>query len=161
LRQCYHRCTSSTTLSSGNLVRSGVEASTPPRFRPDFAMVMHTSIVQFLHPRRCVWGGEEVTPSCAQVYGPQQFPEKLIPKFALLASRLEPLPIHGDGEEMHPFGKQSQASAMPAQTCQPHSQCRLPLRQQDSDCPAALRYVSHSKSHLRYVSALWSESIWE
>lgn len=34
----------------------------------------------------------------AQVYGPQQFPEKLIPKFALLASRGQPLPIHGDGK---------------------------------------------------------------
>lgn len=33
-----------------------------------------------------------------QVYGPQQFPEKLIPKFALLASRKQPLPIHGDGK---------------------------------------------------------------
>ena len=32
------------------------------------------------------------------VYGPQQFPEKLIPKFALLASRGEKLPLHGDGE---------------------------------------------------------------
>ena len=31
------------------------------------------------------------------VYGPQQFPEKLIPKFTLLASRGEELPIHGDG----------------------------------------------------------------
>ena len=32
------------------------------------------------------------------VYGPHQFPEKMIPKFTLLASRGEPLPIHGDGE---------------------------------------------------------------
>ncbi|KAK9802929.1 hypothetical protein WJX73_009124 [Symbiochloris irregularis] len=31
------------------------------------------------------------------VYGPRQFPEKLIPKFTLLASRGESLPIHGDG----------------------------------------------------------------
>ncbi|KAL7087255.1 hypothetical protein ACP275_13G056200 [Erythranthe tilingii] len=31
------------------------------------------------------------------VYGPHQFPEKLIPKFILLAMRGQPLPIHGDG----------------------------------------------------------------
>lgn len=31
------------------------------------------------------------------VYGPHQFPEKLIPKFTLLASRGKDLPIHGDG----------------------------------------------------------------
>lgn len=31
------------------------------------------------------------------VYGPHQFPEKMIPKFTLLASRGRPLPIHGDG----------------------------------------------------------------
>jgi UDP-glucose 4,6-dehydratase len=31
------------------------------------------------------------------VYGPGQFPEKLIPKFTLLASRGERLPVHGDG----------------------------------------------------------------
>ena len=32
------------------------------------------------------------------VYGPNQFPEKMIPKFTLLASRGEDLPVHGDGE---------------------------------------------------------------
>ena len=32
------------------------------------------------------------------VYGPGQFPEKLVPKFALLAARGRPLPVHGDGE---------------------------------------------------------------
>lgn len=31
------------------------------------------------------------------VYGPHQFPEKLIPKFTLLAARGKDLPIHGDG----------------------------------------------------------------
>ncbi len=31
------------------------------------------------------------------VYGPHQFPEKMIPKFTLLASRGQDLPIHGDG----------------------------------------------------------------
>ncbi|GAQ88206.1 UDP-L-Rhamnose synthase [Klebsormidium nitens] len=31
------------------------------------------------------------------VYGPNQFPEKLIPKFLLLAMAGKPLPIHGDG----------------------------------------------------------------
>lgn len=32
------------------------------------------------------------------VYGPNQFPEKMIPKFTLLASRGEDLPVHGDGK---------------------------------------------------------------
>eukprot|EP00210_Caulerpa_lentillifera_P002994 g2859.t1 len=31
------------------------------------------------------------------VYGPHQFPEKMIPKFIILASRGENLPVHGDG----------------------------------------------------------------
>jgi UDP-glucose 4,6-dehydratase len=31
------------------------------------------------------------------VYGPHQFPEKMIPKFTLLAARGKDLPIHGDG----------------------------------------------------------------
>ena len=31
------------------------------------------------------------------VYGPHQFPEKMIPKFCLLASRGKTLPLHGDG----------------------------------------------------------------
>lgn len=31
------------------------------------------------------------------VYGPHQFPEKMIPKFIILASRGETLPVHGDG----------------------------------------------------------------
>lgn len=31
------------------------------------------------------------------VYGPHQFPEKMIPKFTLLASKGLDLPVHGDG----------------------------------------------------------------
>lgn len=31
------------------------------------------------------------------VYGPHQFPEKMIPKFSLLASKKRKLPVHGDG----------------------------------------------------------------
>lgn len=37
------------------------------------------------------------------VYGPHQFPEKMIPKFALLASKNMPLPIHGDGLAMRSY----------------------------------------------------------
>ncbi len=37
------------------------------------------------------------------VYGPGQFPEKLIPKFALLASRGDRLPVHGSGESTRSF----------------------------------------------------------
>ena len=32
------------------------------------------------------------------VYGPHQFPEKLVPKFTLLARRGEALPVHGAGQ---------------------------------------------------------------
>ena len=39
-----------------------------------------------------------LTAELACRYGPRQFPEKLIPKFTLLASRREVLPVHGDGE---------------------------------------------------------------
>lgn len=37
------------------------------------------------------------------VYGPNQFPEKLIPKFILLAMRGDPLPIHGDGSNVRSY----------------------------------------------------------
>eukprot|EP00271_Cylindrocystis_brebissonii_P008723 TRINITY_DN23202_c0_g1_i1.p1 TRINITY_DN23202_c0_g1~~TRINITY_DN23202_c0_g1_i1.p1 ORF type:complete len:663 (-),score=116.50 TRINITY_DN23202_c0_g1_i1:816-2804(-) len=37
------------------------------------------------------------------VYGPQQFPEKLIPKFMLLAMQGKPLPIHGDGSNVRSY----------------------------------------------------------
>jgi len=37
------------------------------------------------------------------VYGPGQFPEKLVPKFALLAARGAQLPVHGDGTAMRSF----------------------------------------------------------
>ncbi|PNW86369.1 hypothetical protein CHLRE_02g083800v5 [Chlamydomonas reinhardtii] len=37
------------------------------------------------------------------VYGPHQFPEKLIPKFTLLANRGADLPIHGDGTSVRSY----------------------------------------------------------
>ncbi|CAI5469360.1 unnamed protein product [Closterium sp. Yama58-4] len=37
------------------------------------------------------------------VYGPNQFPEKLIPKFLLLAMQGKPLPIHGDGSNVRSY----------------------------------------------------------
>ncbi|KAK9079910.1 hypothetical protein SSX86_001584 [Deinandra increscens subsp. villosa] len=37
------------------------------------------------------------------VYGPNQFPEKIIPKFILLAMRGDPLPIHGDGSNVRSY----------------------------------------------------------
>ena len=37
------------------------------------------------------------------VYGPNQFPEKLIPKFILLAMQGKPLPIHGDGGNVRSY----------------------------------------------------------
>lgn len=43
------------------------------------------------------YGLPVITTRGNNVYGPNQFPEKLIPKFILLAMRGMPLPIHGDG----------------------------------------------------------------
>jgi UDP-glucose 4,6-dehydratase len=37
------------------------------------------------------------------VYGPGQYPEKLVPKFILLAAQGRPLPIHGDGGSVRSF----------------------------------------------------------
>ena len=37
------------------------------------------------------------------VYGPHQFPEKLIPKMTLLAHRGAKLPVHGDGEAVRSY----------------------------------------------------------
>ncbi|XP_073058343.1 trifunctional UDP-glucose 4,6-dehydratase/UDP-4-keto-6-deoxy-D-glucose 3,5-epimerase/UDP-4-keto-L-rhamnose-reductase RHM3-like [Primulina eburnea] len=37
------------------------------------------------------------------VYGPHQFPEKLVPKFILLAMKGKPLPIHGDGSNVRSY----------------------------------------------------------
>ena len=37
------------------------------------------------------------------VYGPHQFPEKLVPKFTLLASRGSNLPIHGEGKSVRSY----------------------------------------------------------
>ncbi|GBF97697.1 GDP-L-fucose synthase [Raphidocelis subcapitata] len=37
------------------------------------------------------------------VYGPHQFPEKLIPKFIIRASRGSDLPIHGDGDSVRSY----------------------------------------------------------
>ncbi|XP_009610279.1 trifunctional UDP-glucose 4,6-dehydratase/UDP-4-keto-6-deoxy-D-glucose 3,5-epimerase/UDP-4-keto-L-rhamnose-reductase RHM1 [Nicotiana tomentosiformis] len=43
------------------------------------------------------YGLPVITTRGNNVYGPNQFPEKLIPKFILLAMRGKTLPIHGDG----------------------------------------------------------------
>ena len=37
------------------------------------------------------------------VYGPHQFPEKMIPKFTILASRGKDLPLHGDGSAIRSY----------------------------------------------------------
>ncbi len=56
------------------------------------------------------------------VYGPNQFPEKMIPKFTLLASRGEDLPVHGDGE--------SKAT------------CRVALQGADAKCCACVSKIA-------------------
>lgn len=44
-----------------------------------------------------------ITVRANNVYGPRQYPEKLIPKMILLATRQKDLPIHGTGENMHRY----------------------------------------------------------
>lgn len=49
------------------------------------------------------YGLPTITTRGNNVYGPNQFPEKLIPKFILLAMRGHPLPIHGDGSNVRSY----------------------------------------------------------
>ncbi|XP_047961053.1 trifunctional UDP-glucose 4,6-dehydratase/UDP-4-keto-6-deoxy-D-glucose 3,5-epimerase/UDP-4-keto-L-rhamnose-reductase RHM1-like [Salvia hispanica] len=49
------------------------------------------------------YGLPVITTRGNNVYGPNQFPEKLIPKFILLALRGQTLPIHGDGSNVRSY----------------------------------------------------------
>lgn len=49
------------------------------------------------------YGLPVITTRGNNVYGPNQFPEKLIPKFILLAMRGQSLPIHGDGSNVRSY----------------------------------------------------------
>ncbi|MBA0580021.1 hypothetical protein Gorai_022258, partial [Gossypium raimondii] len=49
------------------------------------------------------YGLPVITTRGNNVYGPNQFPEKLIPKFILLAMRGMVLPIHGDGSNVRSY----------------------------------------------------------
>nr|GMD08536.1 trifunctional UDP-glucose 4,6-dehydratase/UDP-4-keto-6-deoxy-D-glucose 3,5-epimerase/UDP-4-keto-L-rhamnose-reductase RHM1-like [Ipomoea batatas] len=49
------------------------------------------------------YGLPTITTRGNNVYGPNQFPEKLIPKFILLAMKGERLPIHGDGSNVRSY----------------------------------------------------------
>ncbi|KAI5662019.1 hypothetical protein M9H77_21342 [Catharanthus roseus] len=49
------------------------------------------------------YGLPVITTRGNNVYGPNQFPEKLIPKFILLAMSGQPLPIHGDGSNVRSY----------------------------------------------------------
>ncbi|KAI4306031.1 hypothetical protein L6164_029345 [Bauhinia variegata] len=49
------------------------------------------------------YGLPVITTRGNNVYGPNQFPEKLIPKFLLLAMKGETLPIHGDGSNVRSY----------------------------------------------------------
>lgn len=49
------------------------------------------------------YGLPVITTRGNNVYGPNQFPEKLIPKFILLAMNGQPLPIHGDGSNVRSY----------------------------------------------------------
>ncbi|XP_020234746.1 trifunctional UDP-glucose 4,6-dehydratase/UDP-4-keto-6-deoxy-D-glucose 3,5-epimerase/UDP-4-keto-L-rhamnose-reductase RHM1 [Cajanus cajan] len=49
------------------------------------------------------YGLPVITTRGNNVYGPNQFPEKLIPKFLLLAMKGKTLPIHGDGSNVRSY----------------------------------------------------------
>lgn len=49
------------------------------------------------------YGLPVITTRGNNVYGPNQFPEKLIPKLILLAMKGKPLPIHGDGSNVRSY----------------------------------------------------------
>ncbi|XP_010268536.1 PREDICTED: trifunctional UDP-glucose 4,6-dehydratase/UDP-4-keto-6-deoxy-D-glucose 3,5-epimerase/UDP-4-keto-L-rhamnose-reductase RHM3-like [Nelumbo nucifera] len=49
------------------------------------------------------YGLPTITTRGNNVYGPNQFPEKLIPKFILLGMKGQPLPIHGDGSNVRSY----------------------------------------------------------
>ncbi|KAK9664377.1 hypothetical protein RND81_14G037200 [Saponaria officinalis] len=49
------------------------------------------------------YGLPVITTRGNNVYGPNQFPEKMIPKFMLLAMKGLPLPIHGDGSNVRSY----------------------------------------------------------
>ncbi|XP_073118939.1 trifunctional UDP-glucose 4,6-dehydratase/UDP-4-keto-6-deoxy-D-glucose 3,5-epimerase/UDP-4-keto-L-rhamnose-reductase RHM1 [Henckelia pumila] len=49
------------------------------------------------------YGLPVITTRGNNVYGPNQFPEKLIPKFILLAMKDKTLPIHGDGSNVRSY----------------------------------------------------------
>ncbi|XP_073287220.1 trifunctional UDP-glucose 4,6-dehydratase/UDP-4-keto-6-deoxy-D-glucose 3,5-epimerase/UDP-4-keto-L-rhamnose-reductase RHM1-like [Primulina huaijiensis] len=49
------------------------------------------------------YGLPVITTRGNNVYGPNQFPEKLIPKFILLAMKAKTLPIHGDGSNVRSY----------------------------------------------------------
>lgn len=49
------------------------------------------------------YGLPVITTRGNNVYGPNQFPEKLIPKFVLLAMKGKSLPIHGDGSNVRSY----------------------------------------------------------
>ncbi|KAJ4707713.1 Trifunctional UDP-glucose 4,6-dehydratase/UDP-4-keto-6-deoxy-D-glucose 3,5-epimerase/UDP-4-keto-L-rhamnose-reductase RHM1 [Melia azedarach] len=49
------------------------------------------------------YGLPTITTRGNNVYGPNQYPEKLIPKFILLAMKGEPLPIHGNGSNVRSY----------------------------------------------------------
>ncbi|XVF16824.1 hypothetical protein REPUB_Repub10bG0065400 [Reevesia pubescens] len=51
----------------------------------------------------CSYGLPVITTRGNNVYGTNQFPEKLIPKFILLAMNGKPLPIHGDGSNVRSY----------------------------------------------------------
>jgi UDP-glucose 4,6-dehydratase len=52
---------------------------------------------------RRAFGLPIVVTRCCNAYGPHQFPDKLVARFALLAARGAPLPVHGDGGAIRGF----------------------------------------------------------
>ncbi len=73
------------------------------------------------------------------VYGPHQFPEKLVPKFTLLAKRGEALPIHGGGTvRAAPRRPQCRASAwLRSLSCRALRMLALPRMRTQPGCHQA------------------------
>ncbi|KAG5387824.1 hypothetical protein IGI04_029365, partial [Brassica rapa subsp. trilocularis] len=60
-------------------------------------------VEMLMMPYGISYGLPVITTRGNYVYGPNLFPEKMIPKFMLLAMSGKPLPIHGDGSNVRSY----------------------------------------------------------
>jgi len=83
-------------LPEGSMVTSTLEPTNPYAATKACAEMLVKAYLQSYKLPLIVTRGNNV-------YGPRQFPEKLIPKFITLARQDRPLPIHGDGKQSRSF----------------------------------------------------------